>query len=617
MRLSRIVIFLLITTVLITSATIIYYLQRYQQVTQANISRTAQLALNQLNYTVREYTNIQDQLFSVVNLLSHGQATHYYARTPSEFNQLNLETIFVSVAENQKWYNSILFLDVDGQVKINVDYSSVHQRANVGDSGFLYPHRDLRRYAERLGQDQVGIWGMEGDKVNFPPSLQLLTPITIFGQRYGYIVVDVDLWSLSHRLNYALEADFQPKIMTDQGVYLSQRLAHSALMKPDIYVDDFSEQFPDTWQAMLGERRGYRFDNGHLIVFHRMELSELQTLYLVINLTPDQLAQRAARDLNDLVKEGIFVFLLVLIFVLPTVSMLLHYHRRNMESKLARAALSGMSAVMISDKSHQVMMVNDEFEKITGLSRPWALGRNALKVLLSHHGIQFVMEVLETVSANHLWEGEVEFTTPQGQMLTTIIRIQAIFEGGEVSYYITSIVDISERKILENKLRELSEKDALTHIWNRRKFEQELRIQSQLIERYGEQQQTCLALLDIDFFKRVNDEQGHDQGDRVISAIAHQLLALLRSTDFVARIGGEEFAIIMPHTHLEEAYLVLDRIRKGIDSEESLPVTISAGLTDMTEDVTRSYKCADIALYEAKTLGRNQVAICRSSDDIA
>lgn len=187
MRFSRIVIFLLITTVLITSAIIVYYAQRYQQLTQANVSNTAQQALNQLNDSVREYANIQDRLFSVVNLLSHGQVTHYYARSPNEFNQLSLEAIFVSVAENQKWYNSIFFLDPNGVVKIKVDYSSVNQRATVTDERLTPPNHDRLRYAKQVSQEQVGIWGMERDNGN-TPSLQLLTPITIFGQRYGYIV---------------------------------------------------------------------------------------------------------------------------------------------------------------------------------------------------------------------------------------------------------------------------------------------------------------------------------------------------------------------------------------------------------------------------------------------
>ncbi|MBU0062132.1 GGDEF domain-containing protein, partial [Vibrio anguillarum] len=89
----------------------------------------------------------------------------------------------------------------------------------------------------------------------------------------------------------------------------------------------------------------------------------------------------------------------------------------------------------------------------------------------------------------------------------------------------------------------------------------------------------------------------------------------LRTTDFLARIGGEEFAIIMPHTSVEEAETVLDRLRVAV--EQSLTVTISAGFTDLTADGKRSYKCADIALYEAKTLGRNRISLCKSSDDLA
>jgi diguanylate cyclase (GGDEF)-like protein len=197
------------------------------------------------------------------------------------------------------------------------------------------------------------------------------------------------------------------------------------------------------------------------------------------------------------------------------------------------------------------------------------------------------------------------------------MRIQAIFEAGRVSYYITSLVDISERKALENKLRELSEKDSLTHLWNRRKFEQELQAQTQLVQRYPDSHDACLVLIDIDFFKRINDELGHDEGDRVIAKVAHILAQQLRATDFIARIGGEEFAVLMPHTDIEEAEAVVERLRVAVDIDQSLMVTISAGITDLTQDSTRSYKCADIALYESKTLGRNQVSLCRSSDEIA
>ncbi|XAG07513.1 diguanylate cyclase [Vibrio metschnikovii] len=199
-------------------------------------------------------------------------------------------------------------------------------------------------------------------------------------------------------------------------------------------------------------------------------------------------------------------------------------------------------------------------------------------------------------------------------MLTTLMCIQGIIESGRVSYYITSIVDITERKQLENKLRELSEKDSLTQLWNRRKFELELTHQVERIQAEGDAYPVCLVLLDIDFFKRVNDEQGHDQGDRVIIDVARLLTQHLRSYDFIARIGGEEFAVIMPSTRIEQAQQIIERLRGAVEAEPHLSVTVSAGITDLTLDATRSYKCADIALYESKKSGRNQVSTFLSQE---
>ncbi|WP_075988964.1 diguanylate cyclase [Vibrio fluvialis] len=624
MRFSRVVIFLLITCTLITTVIVAYYVQRYQQLKQSNISQTAREALNQLAYSEREFTSIQEQLFSVVDLLGHGQSTCDFALSPNETNRSQLENVFISVAKSQKWYNHIRFINPQGLELIRVDYSSATHQANSVKTLQSYQDSELFRYAQTLADDQVGSWSANrvvkiGETIQTVPSVRIVTPVGILGERYGYIMIDVDIWNLSNRLNYALEKDLRPKLVSDAGVYLTDQYAdtHLTFAHEEFHSDNLAQHYPLSWDRIKRKGSGYLLEKKHLLVFTTVSLSDKQQLHLVINLTPEQLTKRVERDLNDLVKEGVFVFLIVLIFALPTVSMALHYHRRNIESKLARAALNGMSAVMISDKSHQVIMVNQEFEKITGLSSHWVLGRNALKVLLCHDGMDHVLNVLEKVAENHFWEGEIELVTTEHQTLTTIMRIQAIFEAGRVSYYITSLVDISERKALENKLRELSEKDSLTHLWNRRKFEQELQAQTQLVQRYPDSHDACLVLIDIDFFKRINDELGHDEGDRVIAKVAHILAQQLRATDFIARIGGEEFAVLMPHTDIEEAEAVVERLRVAVDIDQSLTVTISAGITDLTQDSTRSYKCADIALYESKTLGRNQVSLCRSSDEIA
>jgi len=187
----------------------------------------------------------------------------------------------------------------------------------------------------------------------------------------------------------------------------------------------------------------------------------------------------------------------------------------------------------------------------------------------------------------------------------------------QVSYYITSLVDISARKELEERLRNLSERDELTQIWNRRKFEQQLSQHTSLIERYPATPMACLALVDIDYFKRVNDEQGHDEGDRVIREVAKILQNGLRNTDVLARVGGEEFAIIMPHTTVSAAEVVLNRLRVAVSISKQVDVTISVGYTELTSNSTLSYKCADIALYDSKSSGRNKVSLCYNDEDLA
>ncbi|MGU3846370.1 GGDEF domain-containing protein, partial [Vibrio diabolicus] len=94
----------------------------------------------------------------------------------------------------------------------------------------------------------------------------------------------------------------------------------------------------------------------------------------------------------------------------------------------------------------------------------------------------------------------------------------------------------------------------------------------------------CLALFDIDHFKRINDELGHDEGDKVICSVAETLLKEVRSTDFVSRVGGEEFAVIMPHTTLEEAEVVLNRLRVAVQLRSDRAITVSAGYSDLTSD---------------------------------
>jgi diguanylate cyclase (GGDEF)-like protein len=176
----------------------------------------------------------------------------------------------------------------------------------------------------------------------------------------------------------------------------------------------------------------------------------------------------------------------------------------------------------------------------------------------------------------------------------------------------------NELECVNHKLAELSTTDALTGIGNRRYFDQMLEREFNRARR--EREQLSILMLDIDYFKRVNDEYGHQVGDDVLRQVAKILRKVVhRTTDLIARYGGEEFALILPSTDVAGAYLVAEKIREDIAGQQwsteghSFSMTVSLGLMgdEPKSGDSADYwlKEADDALYQAKESGRNKVVL--------
>lgn len=157
--------------------------------------------------------------------------------------------------------------------------------------------------------------------------------------------------------------------------------------------------------------------------------------------------------------------------------------------------------------------------------------------------------------------------------------------------------------------------DALTNLNNRRQFETRLGQEISITKRQNNP--LCAMMIDIDFFKKVNDTYGHAAGDEVLRTVASIIKEQLRESDIPARYGGEEFAVLLPFTKIEEAQIVGERLRKAVESHPvnvegvEIAVTISMGLAEYNREETGEelFERADKALYEAKKNGRNQVQI--------
>ncbi|WP_274522022.1 sensor domain-containing diguanylate cyclase [Ectothiorhodospira lacustris] len=185
-----------------------------------------------------------------------------------------------------------------------------------------------------------------------------------------------------------------------------------------------------------------------------------------------------------------------------------------------------------------------------------------------------------------------------------------------------TITDISERKRMEQELREMATTDYLTGLANRRHFLERVTEELARLKRDGGHQAVVL-LLDLDYFKAVNDTYGHSAGDAVIRHFARLMRDCLRRMDVPGRVGGEEFSVLLPDTDIDAALHLAERLRARVAEapvqvdHQQIPVTVSIGLTLLTQADASPYAAlqrADLALYRAKDRGRNRVEVLSAGD---
>jgi len=173
---------------------------------------------------------------------------------------------------------------------------------------------------------------------------------------------------------------------------------------------------------------------------------------------------------------------------------------------------------------------------------------------------------------------------------------------------------IQELEQLQAALREISLRDPLTGLYNRRHLIEEGKLQ--LLHAQRHQSDICAAMIDVDHFKRINDELSHQIGDLVLKRLAEIISQGIRIIDIAARYGGEEFSVLLPETHIDDAYITCERLRATVERHNwasihpKLQVTISIGITagDGSALLDDLIARADGQLYAAKRAGRNQTS---------
>ena len=219
-------------------------------------------------------------------------------------------------------------------------------------------------------------------------------------------------------------------------------------------------------------------------------------------------------------------------------------------------------------------------------------------------------------NAARIPEGADDCVARPYRAVEVLIRVRAQLRAAEELAKARTVVETLETTIADNRrLEELATTDPLTRALNRRALADRLAIEMDRAKRYGSE--LTILLIDIDFFKRINDSWGHLAGDEVLRQIAARIQAAVRTVDIVARYGGEEFVIILPETSTHGATTFAERLRMGIAAHEFaaggaiIRLTVSIGLSTFPAvDIASAddfFARADAAMYRAKQDGRNQV----------
>ncbi|MDU8644706.1 EAL domain-containing protein [Pseudomonas syringae group sp. 26L6] len=294
--------------------------------------------------------------------------------------------------------------------------------------------------------------------------------------------------------------------------------------------------------------------------------------------------------------------------------------QRRAEKDLRMAATvfeHSTSAILITDPAGYIVQANEAFTRVSGYEVAQVLDQLPGMLTVESEQENHLRYILKQLNGQGTWEGEIRLKRRNGEHYPAWVGITAVLDDeGDLASYVCFFSDISERKASEDRIHRLAYYDALTHLPNRTLFQDRLHSALQHAER--QQAWVVLMFLDLDRFKPINDSLGHAAGDRMLQEMATRLLACVSSDDTVARMGGDEFTLLLqPDTSREAALTraihVAERILTSLVTPFVLEgreffVTASIGIALSPQDgkeLSQLMKNADTAMYHAKERGKN------------
>jgi diguanylate cyclase (GGDEF)-like protein/PAS domain S-box-containing protein len=296
--------------------------------------------------------------------------------------------------------------------------------------------------------------------------------------------------------------------------------------------------------------------------------------------------------------------------------------RKMIEQNLQIAAIAfeSQEGMLVTDANRVILRVNSAFTQITGYSEDEIIGKHPGMLSSGRHDMDFYANMWESIVNTGSWEGEVWNRRKNGEVYPAHLTFTAVKgRDGTTVNYVATLVDITSRKSAEEEIQHLAYYDSLTGLPNRRLLMD--RLSQALVTSARGKGGGAILFLDLDHFKTLNDTLGHDVGDLLLKQVSERLTSCVREGDTVARIGGDEFVIMLEGLSdsifeaARQAEIICEKILGALNqayqlnsyeyhSTTSIGATLFSGHEVGPDELLKQ---ADIAMYQSKTAGRNAI----------
>lgn len=587
-----------------------------------------------------------------VRILIESALLMEYVNNPSMQHETLLGIRFRNFLKDRQNYIQARLIDRNGYEKIRVNMEHREPtsipRKNMQYKGDRYYFQE----AQGVNKNELYVspldLNVENGKIDIPymPVLRVGTPLFDHkGTKQGIVMLNLRAEEILNRytMAYGSNDGYSFSIVNENGYWIRNDQKEKEWGFMLNHEHTLSKEQPRLWERLQSSTSGqHQLDNGlysflslfpEQLINHRPAFnnknktathddSKRKTWHLVLS-TPTPLL-----SYSSLLKQHRWVYAVVP-FVLVCIACFSLYlavsrqrrlNRDRIVSMLTTAMEQSPAPVIITDIYGRIKYANPKFERMTGYDRHEVLNENP-RIFKSGNTVNHVYQDLwKTILQGREWRGEFENKRKDNTPYYVEAQIAPLLDmQGNIVRIIALQEDITEKKILQQKLNKLATTDGLTEVFNRNTFLQLFKQEVRRIERYG--QPLTVLVFDLDHFKSVNDTYGHHAGDHVLIQFAKTITTELRDSDIFGRMGGEEFAAVLVETDEKGGRQLADRLRQKTEQlrvcvdGQDIHMTVSIGCTSWQKsdsEVEEVLKRADRALYSAKHAGRNRVVFYNS-----